>query len=294
MYLDDFEGTTSNFDLRTPTTAWYLASTPQEAKIDGADAFTESKEIDSLLYGVNRAHINWYRIDQGARNSSNDNDNPYTRLVSQTEIFQNQTPTFGLNDFRTFDLTYLPYERGPYNFDIPGGTSKSAGIDPFTCELLAPDTRWGGIMRSLNQVNFEQANIEYIEFWMLDPFLNDTMGGEQGKIVFQLGNISEDILRDSRKMFEHGLPLSPNDGPTDTTNWAKVPRIPATVNAFSNNPDARAKQDVGLDGLTDEEEQTWFSSYLQALQFVNADCLIKAQMDPANDNFVYFLSLIHI
>ena len=290
VYLDDFEGTTSNFDLRTPTTAWYLASTPQEAEIDRQPAFQEAKEIDSLLYGVNRAHINWYRIDQGARNSSNDNDNPYTRLVSQTEIFQNQTPTFGLNDFRTFDLTYLPYERGPYNFDIPGGyLPYSQGIDPATCELLAPDTRWGGIMRSLNQVNFEQANIEYIEFWMLDPFQNDTMGGENGKIIFQLGNISEDILRDSRKMFEHGLPLSPNDGPTDTTNWGKIPRIPATVNAFSNNPDSRAKQDVGLDGLTDEEEQDWFSSYLQALSGVNADCLIKAQMDPANDNFVYFL-----
>jgi cell surface protein SprA len=292
VYLDDFEGTTSNFDLRTPTNAWYLASTPQNALIDGVPVFGESAEIDSLLYGANRALINWYRIDQGARNESSGSDNfPYTRLVSQQEIFENRTPSFGLNDFRTFDLLYLPDERGPYNFDVPGGLPGTFGIDPANCKLLVPESRWGGIMRSLNQVNFEQANIEAIEFWMLDPFLEDTMGGEQGKIVIQLGNVSEDILRDSRKFFEHGLPLSPNDGPVDTTNWGKIPRIPATVNAFSNNVESRAKQDVGLDGLTDDEERNWFSGYLNALQAagVSADCINKAQMDPANDNFAYFL-----
>ena len=291
VYLDDFEGTSSNFDLRTPTTAWVLASTPQNAEIDGQMVFQEANEIDSLLYGVNRAQINWYRIDQGARNSSSeDNNNPYTRLVSQQEIFENQTPSFGLNDFRTFDINYLPKERGAYNFDVPGGTPRSAGIDPATCELIAPETRWGGIMRSLNQVNFEQANIESIEFWVLDPYLQPDRGSD-GKIVIQLGNISEDILRDSRKFFEHGLPLSPNDGPVDTTNWGKIPRIPATVNAFSNNVDARQKQDVGLDGLNNDEERGFFKGYLDALQAAGAsvDCITKAQMDPAKDDFAYFL-----
>ena len=293
VYLDDFEGTTSNFDLRTPTTSWFLASTPQDAMIDGMEVFNEAEEIDSLIYGVNRAHINWYRIDQGARNASQGADSdPYTRLVTQQEIFENKTPSFGLNDFRTFDITYRPDVRGPYNFDVPDGTAFSEGIDRATCKLNAPETRWGGIMRALNQVNFEQANIESIEFWLLDPFLQDSVGSE-GKLVFQLGNISENILRDSRKFFEHGLPLSVNDAPVDTTNWGRIPRIPPTVNAFSNAGGARDIQDVGLDGLTDEQERSdpFFKEYLDALQAgnVSADCISKANMDPANDNFVYFL-----
>ena len=291
VYLDDFEGTTSNFDLRTPTTAWYLASTPQNAEIDGQPVFPESGLIDNRLYGANRAMINWYRIDQGARNvSEGAGSDPYTRLVSQQEIFENKTPSFGLNDFRTFDVTYYPDQRGPYNFDVPGGLPGTQGIDKNTCKLLAPETRWGGIMRALNQVNFEQSNIESIEFWMLDPFLNDSTGSE-GKIVIQLGNVSEDILRDSRKFFEHGLPRSESDGPVDTTMWGRIPRIPATVNAFSNNPEVRKIQDVGLDGLDDASEQTIFKEYLDDLQAagVSADCITKAQMDPANDNFTYFL-----
>ena len=288
-----FEGTKSNFDLRTPTTSWFLASTPQNAEIDGVPVFKESALINERAYGANRAMINWYRIDQGARNGAiGANSFPYTRLVSQQEIFQNRTPNFGLNDFRTFDVTYVPDQRGPYNFDVPGGIpGTSLGLDGSTCKLIGPETRWGGIMRSLNQVNFEQANIDLIEFWVLDPFLEDSMGGEQGKLVLQIGNVSEDILRDSRKFFEHGLPLNENDGPTDSTNWGKIPRISATVNAFSNATGGREQQDVGLDGLTDEDEAKWFGDYLEALQNagVSAACLNQAQRDPANDNFVYFL-----
>ncbi|HEY3385504.1 MAG TPA: cell surface protein SprA, partial [Saprospiraceae bacterium] len=238
------------------------------------------------------AHINWYRIDQGARNASQGADSdPYTRLVTQQEIFENKTPSFGLNDFRTFDITYRPDVRGPYNFDIPGGyPGISQGFDGQTCRLNSPETRWGGIMRALNQVNFEQANIESIEFWLLDPFLQDSVGSE-GKLVFQLGNISEDILRDSRKFFEHGLPLSVNDAPVDSTNWGRIPRIPATVNAFSNAGGARDIQDVGLDGLTDEQERSdpFFQDYLQTLSGASADCISEISRDPANDNFVYFL-----
>ncbi|MEO5906892.1 MAG: cell surface protein SprA, partial [Saprospiraceae bacterium] len=295
VYLDDFEGTTSSFDLRTPTNAWLLASTPQNQLIDGIPAFPEAKEIDSIVYGANRAHINWYRIDQGVRNESEgSSQHPYTRAINHQEIFPDRSPRFGLNDFRTFDITYLPDERGPYNFDpVEGFPGISEGINPQTCKLNVPESRWGGIMRALNQVNFEQANIEAIEFWMLDPFIlasTDTFGSE-GKIILQIGNISEDILRDSRKFFEHGLPLSPEEAPTDETVWGRIPRIPATVNAFSNEDGARLIQDVGLDGLNDAEERIHFMSYLQNLADNNAsfDCLMKAQADPSNDNFEYFL-----
>src|SRR5690606_2920826 len=283
--------TASNSDLRAPATAWVLASTPQNAEIDGVPAFPEARLINELAYGANRALINWYRIDQGARNESpGANEFPYTRLVNQQEIFQNRTPQLGLNDFRTFDITYLPDERGPYNFDIPGGIQPySAGIGQ-DCRLLVPESRWGGIMRSLTQTNFEQANIEAVEFWMLDPFLVDTMGSE-GKLVFHLGNVSEDILRDSRRVFEHGLPLTAEEAPTDTTMWGRIPRIQPTVNAFSNNIEARTKQDVGLDGVDDDGERTVYKPYLDILQNagVDAACIQRANQDPANDNFLYFL-----
>jgi len=292
VYLDDFEGTTSNFDLRSPATSWVLASTPQHQDIDGGPAFTESALIDNLLYGVNRAHINWYRIDEGVRQESvGANAFPYTRLVNQQEIFRNRTPRLGLNDFRTFDITYLPTERGPYNFELPLGSAYSEGFDINTCKLIDPQSRWGGIMRGLNQVNFEQANIEAIEFWMMDPFIVDTMGGDHGKLVFQLGNVSEDILRDSRKFFEHGMPLSATDAQPDTTNWGRIPRIPATVNAFSNNVDARKLQDIGLDGWNDDQERIAFKPYIDAIQMagVNQVCLSEAQKDPSGDDFTYFL-----
>lgn len=297
VYLDDFEGTTSNFDLRTPTTAWILASTPQNENLPGRDGMPntllpESREINDLRYGMNRAHLNWYRIDQGVRNSSpGSNTNPYTRAINQQEIFHNRTPRFGLNDFRTFDLTYIPDERGPYNFDPPQGTDLSKGLEFVgnDCKLKEPYTRWAGIMRSLNQTNFEQANIEAVEFWVLDPYILDSMGSD-GKVVLQLGNVSEDILRDSRKFYEHGLPLSPTER-IDTTVWGRIPRIPATVNAFSNEQGARELQDVGLDGLNDSEERTFYSDYLALLSAAGApsECLIKAQSDPSNDNFEYFL-----
>lgn len=283
VYLDDFEGTTSNFDLRTPTTAWVLASTPQNYP-----DFPEADAINNLDYGKNRALINWYRIDQGVRNESpGSNNHPYTRAINQQEIFRNRTPRFGLNDFRTFDITYYPDERGPYNFDTPGGSAFSEGMDD-NCKLINPASRWGGIMRSLNQTNFEQANIEAIEFWLLDPYIIPGYGSE-GKIVIQLGNISEDILRDSRKFFEHGLPLPNSPAPTDETVWGKIPRIPATVNAFSNEEGARQLQDIGLDGLTDQEETQHFSSYLQDIQGVSSVCLSEILADPSNDNFEYFL-----
>ena len=288
VYLDDFEGTTSNFDLRTPTTAWSLASTPQNAEIDGMPVFGESALINELEYGMNRAHINWYRIDHGVRNASaGANNNPYTRSIDQSEIFPNRTPRFGFNDFRTFDITYKPDQRGPYNFDPPQGSAYSLGLNN-DCTLRGPETRWGGIMRSLNQVNFEQANIEAIEFWVMDPFLLEDYGSE-GKIVLQLGNVSEDILRDSRKFFEHGLPLNPQEAPTDTTVWGRIPRIPPTVNAFSNEEGAREIQDVGFDGLDDQGERIHFQDYLQAIQSVNPDCLSEISADPSNDNFEYFL-----
>ena len=176
-YLDDFEGSTSSFDLKTPSTSWVLASVPQNDENDNNPNFPESDLTNDLRSGSNRALINWYRIESNIRNSA-DQNNPYTRDVSQLEIFPNLN--LGSNTFAyqipPFDISYYPSLRGPYNFDIPGGhDGYSAGVKTNVDSaviLNEPATRWGGVMRSLTTTDFEAANIEYIEFWMLNPFID--------------------------------------------------------------------------------------------------------------------------
>src|SRR5690606_15022897 len=151
-----------------------------------------------------------------------------------------------------FDVAYYPEERGPYNYDTDP-TNYSAGVSS-DGTLQAPETRWGGIMRRIETSDFENANIEFIEFWMMDPFVYDTLdmhGG--GELYFNLGDISEDILRDGRKSFEQGLPTTALPVNTDTTAWGRVSTLQSLVNAFVNDPEARRYQDIGIDGLQDEE-----------------------------------------
>ena len=292
VYLDDFEGSASTFDLRVPANAWVLASVPQNDEANKNPLFPEAQFIDNTISGVNRAQLNWYRIDRSAR-SDEDRGKIYTSAVDQNEVFPNRQVTPDqLPDIQTFDLMYCPEERGSYNFDPPEGTAYSAGLN-IEGGLKQPETRWGGIMRALNTNDFEAANIGAIEFWMLSPFLDDAnSAGKEGDLYFNLGNVSEDILRDSRKFFENGLPSPTNgDRKTDQTEWAKVP-IGQQINyAFDNDPEARALQDVGLDGLMDQEERNHFNAYLQAINASpNLSAAAKQQIetDPSNDNYIYY------
>ncbi len=286
IYVDDFEGSTSAFDLRTPANQWVLASVPQNDERNNNPLFPESALIDTTLSGVNRALLNWYRIDQSIRGG---NTNPYTAAIPQIEVFPNVTVTPGLsNIIQTLDLTYYPEERGPYNFDIPGGTPYSEGLRN-DGKLVRPESRWGGIMRALNTNDFQAANIEYIEFWMLDPYLEGN--NNPGDLYINLGNISEDILRDSRKFFENGLPTTSRDVRVDSTGWGLIPRAPQITNAFINNVEERSQQDVGLDGLSDVQERSKFDYYLDALSSepsFNPDVLAEIREDPSNDNYVFF------
>ena len=291
VFIDDFEGSASNFDLRTPYTEWVPASVPQNDAQNSNPGFPESALIDDRLSGVNRAALAWYRIDPSVRTSLDNDPNdpdPYSVAIRQEEVFRNRqlTPQDNPTLF-TFDLCYNPRERGPYNFDVPGGTQYSAGVNVNgqTVNLNEPETRWGGIMRALNTNNFEAANIEFLEFWVLNPFMDKKDGSAvsgPGELTINLGNISEDILRDSRLFFENGLPggssNANNQRPTTNTNLARIPLAPLITTAFDNDPDKRNAQDVGYDGLNDEGEKTFFSSYLADIG-VNLD-------DPANDNFV--------
>ncbi len=288
VYLDDFEGSTSSFDLRTPYTEWVPASVPQNDAQNNNPLFPESALIDNNLSGVNRAALSWYRIDPSVRDA-NDNEDNYAAAIPQEEVFTNRqlTPSDNPTIF-TFDLAYCPDERGPYNFDEPGGTPYSEGVSNVggQLKLNSPETRWAGIMRSLNTNDFQAANIEFIEFWMLNPFMDKADGSATsgaGNLHINLGNISEDILRDSRLFFENGLPGETNNSnrPTTETNLARVPLGPLVTTAFDNDEANRAKQDVGFDGLDNAGEQQLFNDYFNSINAIgiNLD-------DVSNDDFV--------
>ena len=299
-YIDGFEGSQSAIDIKN-FGSWKLASTPQGQPT----LFPEASDKVGLTPGYNRAHIAWYIIDPTTffQNSSitpdhirNDPDiltNSLMHPLTQTQLFpQFQQPVGTLNNLPILDLAYYPAERGPYNYDTDETNMNTDGT------FTNPEDRWAGVMRSLTTTNFETANIQFIQFWMLDPFNDDAtdsgavnMGG--GDLYFNLGNISEDILPDSRRSFENGLPPSltfdPND--YDTTAWSAVSNQQVIVNAFDNNTTSRQYQDVGLDGLSNEAERLLFADFIA---WVNASGLTdsaKADLinDPSSDSYNYYL-----
>jgi cell surface protein SprA len=296
IYIDDFEGARSGIDLRFPAIAWGLASTPFGAKNIPPDTtlFPEAGTSNNLNYGKNRAKIAWYQIEQVLQ-QNRANTNPITdanllsdsrvRPVYQKEIFPQRTTGFGESLLQTFDLAYYPKERGPYNFDDAIGSVNADG------DLLNPRKRWGGLQRNIDQTDFETANIEFLETWIQDPFVeNPTATG--GKLVFNLGNVSEDVLKDGRRYYENGLPAPNAPSPTDNTVWGIVPKNTIQVtNAFTNNPDDRVFQDVGFDGLNDTSEVRVRQGYLDNLRTnfgVSSPVYLKALQDPSSDDYVHY------
>lgn len=293
VYIDDFEGSTGEITLMTPLDRWTLASIPQNDSRNNNPDFPESALNDDLKIGMNRALFNWYRIEtQISGGNSND---PYTRIVSQEEIFKNKTRIPGQYSYQTFDIAYYPSERGPYNMELPDGTEYSAGLND-DGSLRDPGSRWGGIMRPIMVNDFQATNVEYVEFWVMNPFIPTGSNGnrppDNGQLVLNLGTVSEDILKDGKPSFEHGLP-GPNERvPTDTTNLGVVSIQVPYVNAFYNDEEVRAAQDVGYDGLNDQAELEFFSDYIETLQNdprISSDFITKVKADPSNDNYKHFL-----
>ncbi|MCX6332721.1 MAG: cell surface protein SprA [Bacteroidia bacterium] len=292
-YIDDFEASEIPLDLKS-FNAWTIASIPQ-----GQDLlFPEARLNNNLVSGFNRAKIAWYVIDPiFLRNGSSTPDHikqhpeeqssHFVREVYETEIFPYKESASGIpTNITVLNLAYYPGERGPYNFDTdPGLYSRGINSEGM---LNDPASRWGGIMREVLTSDFETANIQYIKFWLMDPFVEDPTH-EGGDLYINLGNISEDILRDSRKSFENGLPATAVPTNVDTTVWGRVPTIQAVVNAFDNDPQSRAYQDVGLDGLRDQDEQTYFNDYLQKAQAITTpETYNNIVKDPTGDDFHYF------
>nr|WP_317631595.1 cell surface protein SprA [uncultured Flavobacterium sp.] len=273
IYVDDFEGSQTNVDLKSPL-AWSLASAPI--------GYGGEKTENDLSYGYRRAKLSWYTIDpvfyidsqRPAGLNVRDVSTNKTRRIYSQELYPNTDIARGETTvISTLDLTYYPDLRGPYNFN--------PNMNLSTGELLNPRDNWGGIMRSLTATNFEQANVEYIQFWVMDPYYSantneSTPATNTGKLVLNLGEVSEDILKDGRKLYENGLPSVGSTTPTHTSNWGNIPASQSLIYAFDTDTGNRSVQDIGLDGLTDAQEAAKYPQF-------------SAFSDPAGDNYQYFV-----
>jgi cell surface protein SprA len=303
VYIDDFEGSSSGIGLGFNVSQWILSSAPQGI----SDlAFRGTEIYDNVINNANRALLSWYRIDEFARSGSLNSQNSYCRLVDEREIFPNKQRPIGFSTELTFDMTYYPREKGPYNFDLVnglsaelpgGGTVTTAGTDRDN-HLLDPTNRWAGIMTRLNTNDFEANNVEYIDFWMLNPFLpkpnpNDAKITGDGTIYLQLGNFSEDIFKDGKQQFEHGLPTTSLNLPIDNSAFGKISRVPPLTSSFDINE--RAQQDLGYDGLVSNDvsntEAEYFKNYIsQQKPLLNPEAANALTQDPSNDNYVSYRS----
>lgn len=291
IYLDNFEGTRTSIDLRFPLVAWALASTPQ-----GNPKFPEATLNDSIDYNFNRAKLAWYNIEPNLQDRNSPNNplrrdlvelsDPRVRQIFTNELFPQRTTNITDVQSSTFDLAFYPTEKGPYNFE-----TRNTQIDA-NGRLTRPTARWGGLMRSIDQTDFETGNIEYMEFWVQDPFIKNP-NSRGGKLFLNLGNVSEDILKDGKRFYENGVNTPNIPSSVDTTNtWGKTPVNPIQITqAFSNNPDDRPYQDVGFDGLDDAAEKIKKGYVLNKLaaNFGTASPVYqRALIDPATDNYKWY------
>lgn len=290
-YVDDFEDTNNGIDVSEPK-SWVLSSVPT--------MFPEYNDKTTLSSGFNRAQLAWYTIDPifTYRSSSltpshiksdlEQLSNHYVREIYVSELYPNRdqsTYNGATSTLSVLNLAYYPSERGPYNFSTSLNSDGS---------LPNPQGRWGGMMRKLDTNDFETANIEYIEFWLLDPFIYTRQDGTAsqygGDLYINLGEVSEDILRDGKKFYESGMPVDGTSSFT-TTQWGKIPVQATQTYAFATTAGSRELQDVGFNGLTDEEERTFpdymdFNNYVAGIQ--NDSLRAAWQADPANDDYIYY------
>jgi len=292
-YIDDFEGTKTTIDVMTPT-SWFISSVPS---LNFKDDYSDKTGLSS---GSHRSRLAWYTIDPlfTRRGSSltpghikgdlKQLSNHYVREVYTKELFplRDQSSYQGAtNTLNILNLAYYPSEPGPYNFNVTDLQADGT--------LQNPQHNWGGMMRKLDTNDFEQANIEYIEFWMLDPFIYSREQADAadygGDFYINLGEVSEDILRDGKKFYESGMPVDGSKSYT-YTQWGKIPTQSTVTYAFATTSGSRALQDVGFNGLTDAEEQEFYkSAYLDQIQGkVNQAVFDSIFADPARDDYHYF------
>ncbi len=305
-FIDDFENAATPYSLLSPQ-GWKMAATPREPTFDLSNG-----ALNNLKAGYNRGKLAWFQVDnifyiQGGGGSYVPKeiklDNHYTRPVLPNEIFPYFDPYIGNFYQPVLNLAYYPSERGQYNYN--DGTAPQAALNP-DGSFANPEKNWAGITTAIRtNVDFDAANIEYIEFWLMDPFLpnengkvidgspnpqNNTTGG---KLIFHVGSVSEDVGHDGYQSFENGLPTDGNlaTGVYADSKWGYVTNKQYLNNAFDSSPTSRANQDVGLDGLNSAKEATdpKFADFLSKLQVTNPTAYDKVKNDPSSDDFRYYL-----
>ncbi|WP_445265613.1 T9SS outer membrane translocon Sov/SprA [Sphingobacterium sp. MYb382] len=282
-YIDDFENSVSYIDL-LGRNAWQISGTPR--------LFPESDLMNDLAYGYNRSLLSYYNVDPIFYNRSSltpanitnqELSNHRVREVLEREIFPyKESRTGGAIFVNTLNLAFYPTLRGPYNYSTLNLNTDGT--------FNNPKNKWGGIFRKLDQTDFEAENIDFLEMWMMDPSLTNPnkIGGD---IYFNIGNISEDVLKDGRKALENAVPLNGDLSQVDRTNWGLVVKNQPVVQAFDNNNANRLKQDVGLDGLSNSEEAVFFASFLARAQGVlQGEAMSRLRSDPSSDDYRYFRS----
>ncbi|HLF34896.1 MAG TPA: cell surface protein SprA, partial [Cyclobacteriaceae bacterium] len=305
-YIDDFESAIIPYNLGSSIISWKLAATP---KTDNGLYDDGNYSANILSINHKRAKLAWYIIDNifyrssgiGKPHNLSDEDleNHYVRAIIPQEIYRNRDLEVVNTNETIFDLAYYPSERGQYNYN------PSLTLNGF---LPNPEGNWAGITRAItSDVDFDKTNIEYIEFWMMDPFINTTNGEPNnplgqiddginppranttgGKLIFNLGSISEDVIKDGRHAFENGLPAEGGTSGTVDNAWGRVTTQQYLTNAFDNSSAARPNQDVGLDGIKNTEENNFFSNYINSLN-LSVQAREEILADPSGDNFRYFL-----
>ncbi len=302
-YVDDFESSKTPYDISKSPLKWKLATTPKER-------FAES-DSSSLVFSSRRAKFAWYNVDNVFYNGTADETtgikaddikNNFERRIDRKEIYKGQDAQQVDLNLTSFDLNFYPTERGQYNFN-KNLTS--------TGELKFPDKNWGGVSRAItNDIDFDNANIQYIEFWMMSPYMDPVTTGvpttdingvpfdqnNTGMLYFNLGDISEDVMKNGRHDYENGLPITesvPPQAPNfNKTLWGKVTTAPYLNDAFDNGGD-RGKQDVGLDGANNaDEKNNYFQDYCSSIPTTVTDPAAQSKIlnDPSGDDFTYYLS----
>lgn len=296
-FVDDFENAATPYSL-VSTPAWKLASVPQaDPKFDLSNG-----NLNDLRNGFKRAKLSWFQIDNifyttgttyGPPNINLSNH--YTRPILPQEIFPYFNNYIGNFYQPILNFAYYPAERGQYNYN-PDLNSDGT--------LKDPSSSWGGVTTAIRtNTDFDAANIEYIEFWMMDPFINDKNGivddgspnavsnTTGGKLIFHLGSVSEDLGHDGYQAFENGLPVDGNlqgGGVYTNSAWGYVSNTQYLNNAFSSSTTARPYQDVGLDGLNSVNEAT-DPKFQHFINTVNPSAKPVVTKDPSADDFQYYL-----
>ena len=310
-FIDDFESARVMYNLSSQPTLWRPGATPKEfIPGNGRDltsnyrrAKISAYNVDASLYGQGGFSLDVPGLDPAITNTY-----AYERVVTPKGLFPNKDFANNITNLPigVLDVAYFPSERGIYNFN-PNLTSQGL--------LPNPKNNFGAITRAIvSDTDFDNANVEQIEFWLMDPFVagesgkirdgifnkNNTTGG---KLIFHLGDVSEDFIPDGFSNFENGIPagdkiLTGNNQNVEKTTWGLAPKRQFVINAFDNQG-GRAQQDIGLDGLPNKSdgtnslsETTYFSEYLTQTKsrVTDSKALASIQADPAADDFVHYLS----